>query len=237
MESVFDSNQKNLAKSAGALLENTIAEHGGQPLLILVSAGSALQVLADVTVPENTSHITLGVLDERFTKDVAENNFLLLTQTSFYRDIVQRGGHTIDTSKYFERVEDLAEMMDNSWRTWIEKNPDGHVVATFGMGADGHTAGIMPYAEDAGMFEILFEDERRFAVGYDARGKNAIPLRATATLPFLRAHIDVGIGYVTGVEKKSVLERLLGEHGTDAETPSRIFRDIQNFTLFTTIAS
>ncbi|MBP6946310.1 MAG: 6-phosphogluconolactonase [Candidatus Pacebacteria bacterium] len=235
MEIIRNLNEEVLKQKAGAYFSSLLMKMESEPALILFSSGSALGILMHVTAPENTSNLTLGVLDERFTKDPKENNFATLKETNFFKNAVTRGARAIDTSMRFERVETLATTMEQAWRKWIEENPTGHILATFGMGVDAHTAGIMPYSEDTGMFEILFEDERRAVVGYDARGKNPIPLRATVTLPFLRKHITGGAGYITGVNKKPALERTLAQSGTYAETPARVFSDIPAFALFTDI--
>ncbi|MFA5877151.1 MAG: 6-phosphogluconolactonase [Candidatus Paceibacterota bacterium] len=235
MEIIRNLNEEILKQEAGAYLSSLLMKMESEPALILFSSGSALEILMHVKAPENMSNLTLGVLDERFTKDPKENNFATLKETSFFKNAVAKGARAIDTSMRFERVETLATTMEQAWRKWIEENPIGHVLGTFGMGVDGHTAGIMPYPEDAGMFEILFEDERRAVVGYDARGKNPIPLRATVTLPFLRKHVTGGVGYVTGISKRPALERALAQSGTYAETPARVFNDIQTFALFTDI--
>lgn len=237
MEVVFDAHGEKLAELAGERLSALVAEGGDTPTLLLLSGGSMLRVLAHSRPPANASRITIGVSDERFTKDPKENNFLLLKETPFYHGAIASGAHGINTGTSFESVEKLATAMENAWRAWMEKNPTGRIVATFGMGPDGHTAGIMPYAEDPGMFDILFEDERRLVVGYDARGKNEIPLRATATLPFLRSHVDAALAYVTGREKEPALQRALAETGTYAETPAQLFRVLPRFTLFTDITS
>lgn len=237
MKIAGNSNEGVLKQEAGAHLSSLLMKTESEPILILLSGGSAFDVLTHVTVPENASHITLGILDERFTKNPKENNCASLKETTFYKNAALNGARTIDTSMQFERVETLAETMNSAWEKWIEKNPSGHILATFGMGADGHTAGIMPYPEDSGMFDILFEDTRRAVVGYDARGKNPIPLRATATLPFLRTRITGGVVYITGMAKKPAFERLLAESGTYAETPARVFNDIHSLTLFTNLIS
>ncbi len=235
MEIVLNSDSDALTKQAGESLL-TLLEDRDTPTLLLLSGGSMFRVLEYTNISIDARHITIGVSDERFTKNPKENNFLLLKETPFYKSATANGAGGINTGISFESVEALAMAMENAWRQWLEKNPRRRVVATFGMGPDGHTAGIMPYAEDQELFDILFEDERRFVVGYDARGKNPVPLRATATLPFLRSHVDGGVVYVTGAEKKSPLERVLTPDGTYAETPARVLRNIPNLTLFTDIA-
>ncbi|TAK58975.1 hypothetical protein EPO14_01505 [Patescibacteria group bacterium] len=233
MEIVRNPNEETLKQEAGTYLSSLIAKEGNAPLLILFSSGSALEILSYAATPEDTSNLTLGVLDERFTKNPKENNCVSLKETSFYKNVVIGGARIIDTSMRFERVETLAETMNSAWEKWIKENPGGHILATFGMGADGHTSGIMPYPEDSGMFDILFEDERKAVVGYDARGKNPIPLRATSTLPFLRTHITGGVVYIAGENKRPALERVLCDTGTIAETPARIFKEMKSIRLFT----
>lgn len=224
-----------LQQRAGEALSTALLRESEKPLLLLLSGGSALTILEHTNVPTDSSHITLSVLDERFTKNPRENNCSLLKETTFYQRAVAAGATSINTSFPSGSVETLAEHMEKAWRAWIQKNPDGVVIATFGMGSDGHTSGIMPYPEDPGMFEILFEDERRFVVGYDARGKNPIPFRATATIPFIRAYVSEAIGYITGSEKQAGFERLVAPTGTYAETPVRVLRDLPQVHLFNTL--
>lgn len=235
---VTESNDTNiLQQKAGETLSSFFTREPKKPVLLLLSGGSALSILEHADVPADSAHITLGVLDERFTKNPRENNCVLLKETAFYKRATASGAHSINTTSPSDSVETLAEHMEKAWRTWINKNPNGVVVATFGMGPDGHTSGIMPYGEDPGMFEILFEDERRFVVGYDARGKNPIPFRATATIPFIRTYVGEAIGYITGSEKQAGFERLVAPTGTYAETPIRVLKDVPHVHLFSSIMS
>lgn len=236
MEVITNDGIQTLQEKAGAKLSSLLTKEGTAPLLLLLSGGSALTILEHVEIPADSSHITLGVLDERFIKNPRENNCALLKETGFYKKMIASGAQSINTTSPSGSVEILAESMEKAWRAWMQKNPHGKVIATFGMGPDGHTSGIMPYAEDPGMFEILFEDERRFVVGYDARGKNPIPFRATATIPFIRSHVSTAIGYITGSEKQAGFDRLLAPTGTYAETPVRVFKDVPQVHLFTTLS-
>ncbi|TAJ13356.1 hypothetical protein EPO56_03265 [Patescibacteria group bacterium] len=229
--------QELLQEKAAEELSIELRKADGTSLLLLLSAGSALSFLSKVSIPTTTSHITVGVLDERHSATEQENNFFTLSKTEFYKTLIARGSQSIATNTRLESVEALALKMENSWKLWQEKNPQGLIIATLGMGSDGHTSGIMPYPEDAGMFEILFEDNRRYVVGYDARGKHPIPLRATVTVPFLKNNVNVAITYISGNEKQNAYERLIAVSGSLAETPARIFRKMQNVHLFTTITT
>lgn len=235
MEIIKKSAVLELEKQAGSALASLLKK-APQNTLLLLSGGSALKMLEYVETPPHPSQVTIGVLDERFTKDLKENNFALLTETRLYKSLTAGGAKIIDTSKRFESVEELANTMDSSWKKWVAENPEGEILTTFGIGKDAHIAGIMPYAEDKGMFDIMFEDKERFVIGYDARGKHPVPLRATATLPFLRTHISAGIAFMVGVDKKIAFEKILSARHAVAETPAGILHEIEQITLFTDIA-
>lgn len=237
MKIVHAQTQELLQEKAAEELSRVLNEARNTPVLLLLSGGSALHFLSQVSAPTDTSNITMGALDERYSTNEYENNFSLLSKTEFYKTLVSRGAQSIATNGKFESVEALALKMESSWKLWKEKNPQGLIAITLGMGLDGHTAGIMPYPEDVGMFEILFEDNRHYVVGYDARGKHSIPLRATVTVPFLKNHVDFTLAYIFGDEKRAAYERLIKVSGSLAETPARIMQEMREVHVFTTITT
>jgi len=56
-------------------------------------------------------------------------------------------------------LEKLAHRYESSLFEWAKKHPEGKIIATMGIGFDGHTAGIMPYPENPETFARLFEDK------------------------------------------------------------------------------
>ncbi len=46
----------------------------------------------------------------------------------------------------------LAQRMEKNLRAWKNQNPQGKIIATLGIGADGHTAGIFPFADNSSTF-------------------------------------------------------------------------------------
>ena len=144
-----------------------------------------------------------------------------------------RGVLLIDTRiKENETQDDLAHRFEEGLKSWIETHANGVVIATMGVGKDGHTAGIMPYPENPALFRSLFEDEEKWVVAHDAGDKNPHSLRVTVTLPFLRM-VDHAVVYVVGEEKRATFERVLAENGALAETPARIIREMKDVRLFT----
>ncbi len=230
---VFDNDVSLLEKKAGELLQ-TLCATTDYPMLLLVAGGSALNVLQEVSLTRG-SHITLGVVDERYSHDALHNNFLQLKNTTLYTTGIQAGITCIDTSPQ-ERgsMEELVTVMKEAFRTWRGKHHTGKIYVVLGVGTDGHIAGIMPFPRDEEKFHELFENKEVAVVGYDAEDKNPIPLRVTATLPFLR-EVDGAIVYAVGDQKAEALQKVVAHEGTLFSTPARVLKQMKSVTLFTDI--
>ena len=228
-------------KAAVALNEHLFAHKNG--FCLLLSGGSALNILdSGLDVNLFNKNVTVGVLDERYSTDPKINNFDQLTQTSFYKKIVGMGAKFIDTrvresgptqkernATRKETPEKLAERFDNAL-----KNIKVPIIATVGVGADGHTSGMMPFPEDPKRFDELFKNTDRLVVSYDAAGKNQFSQRITTTLP-LMSKISYAVGIVVGNEKQQALQKIADKNGTLAETPARILREMKDVDIFTNI--
>lgn len=238
MELIQCSNADKAREYALTALQNILLEkkRAGVPVLVLLSGGSAFSILENISYSVFGPHMTIGVLDERHHMDENANNFSQLMKTDFYSASRDAGAIYIDTRVADGETQDvLAGRMERVLHEWVETHNEGVIVATMGIGADGHTAGIMPFAENADLFHELFEDEEKWIVSYDAGTKNPYPLRITVTLSFLRNHIDYAVVYAVGEEKKNALLCVLAEKGSLAETPARVIREMKHIQLFTDI--
>lgn len=215
---------------------NTIlSENSEKPILFLVSGGSARSLLEGINDKNLTSNMTLCVLDERYSKDEEVNNYLQLLVTDFFERAQNSGVHIINTTiMRNERMDEMAERLEGTLRLWVESNPNGVIIATMGIGADGHTAGIMPYPEAITLFNQLFENPNKWVVAYHAQNKNPYPMRITTTFPFLRK-INHAVVLVVGDEKQKALLKTLDEQGSLPETPARIIQEMKDVTCITTI--
>jgi 6-phosphogluconolactonase/glucosamine-6-phosphate isomerase/deaminase len=203
------------------------------PTLLLLSGGSALNLLEHISPMMLGPHITIGVLDERFSTDPKVNNFSQLSALSFFMRAKQRGCIFIDTSVHQgEMLEDLTERFESTLREWVLHNPKGAVVVSQGVGPDGHTAGIMPFPEDPMLFHTLF-DGPAWVVGYDAGKKNQYPLRITVTNTFLREVVDHSILYVIGDTKIKPLRDIISKKEQMASVPAEIVWDMKHVSLLT----
>lgn len=225
---------KNAKELAGQTLTDLFKEAGDDPVLFLSSGGSALNILEGVDKNILGQNFTFGVLDERFSGDPKINNFLQLKNK--LGDMI--GANWIDSvPRENDTLKTLANRMESAWRKWRSANAKGKIVVTMGMGADGHTVGIMPSQQlnPRGLTVKPPRFNSRWVVGYDAGAASQYPLRLTAAFEFLRKEVDFAIIYISGGEKRPALERVLVNTGDLSETPARIFREMKNVEMFTDI--
>ncbi len=242
MEIIREQTKEQAKIKAGLILQALLKQRRSPygvdyGVLFLSSGGSSLELLESVNPAILDSFYTIAMLDERFSADEHVNNFAQLARTLFYRKATIQGVHWIDTRvREGEALEELEERFEGALRAWKTNNPLGRVVATFGMGPDGHIAGMMPYPEHPSRFSFLFENPSQWVISYDAtKEKSEFPLRATTTMTFLRTMVDCGVCTVTGQEKENAFERLLALEGTLSETPARILREMKNISVVTDI--
>jgi len=222
IETLPDATASVLAKKAAEALDRHISSHWseyGDGFCLLMSGGSALTILDNgldsSLFGKNTK---VGILDERISDDPKASNFLQFKQTKFYGKLAKSGVFFID-------------IKDGKFSTLASKIP---IIATVGIGPDGHTSGMMPFPENPEYFEKTFNRTDQLVIEYDATGKSKFARRLTTTLPFMRK-IDYAVGIMTGEEKKQALERITAKEGTLSETPARIFREMKKVDIFTNI--
>ncbi|MDO8633452.1 MAG: 6-phosphogluconolactonase [Candidatus Wildermuthbacteria bacterium] len=220
MEVVRCKTKEEAIKNAGKKLNELFLSHQHSPVLFLSSGGSSLELLDEVEEQYLSHNLTVGMLDERMNVDPEASNSSKFRKTSFFAKLEAKNILLVDIFK--------------EGFTFREKYPQGKVIITQGVGADGHTAGVFPFPEDEKKFQDLFEDKERLVVEYDAGGKTEYSSRVTVTMPFLRK-VDHSVVYMVGEDKHDALERVLAEEGTLHETPGRIVREMRDATIFTDI--
>lgn len=228
--------KQEVIEAAGRALNEVLLREPERPILFLTAAGSALALLDAVRTEALGSGLTIGVSDERFDTDPKINNFAQMAATPFFKRAEAAGSGFINTRPMpGETLHLMGKRFDQELKEWRRKNPEGRIVMTQGIGPDGHTAGVMPFPENPELFHDLFEDESRWAVGYDATGKNEYPSRVTVTLPFLRNEVDETILYVVGDNKREPLQKALSQEGSLNEIPAAILSEMKKANVFTDI--
>lgn len=238
MASTEYAESSSLLMDAKKALHGVLTEHFASvtPTLLLLSGGSSLALLEGQEASVVGNNVTIAPLDERYSTNPSENNMAQIAATSFYEKAIGNGAHVIDTRvKEGESREELAKRFNDALVEWIKSHPNGKIIATTGIGPDGHVSGVMPYPEDAEGFTTRFDDgdNAHLVVGYDAGDKNQYPERVTTTMNLIRK-IDTAIAYVAGSGKKEAVRRVLSDEGSIAETPARILKEISGKVLLFT---
>lgn len=216
-------------------LNECLKSSKNHPVLLMLSGGSSLELLAGIEMRNIGKNVTITVLDERYSSDPAVNNFSQIEATEFYGKAEKRGIDYIDTSiRAGDTPKKLAQRFEKRLRSWIRRNPKGRIIVTQGIGPDGHTAGIMPFPENPKRFQKLFNQGRSWVISYNAtKEKTPYPFRITVTYNFLREQVDCAVAYATGKQKKRAVKKLVAKKGSEADTPSRILLEMEDASLFT----
>lgn len=223
-------------REAGKIITKILREQHNRPVLLLSSGGSTLDILEQVTFPEKKEMITLSVLDERLSQDSLVNNFSRLVTLPFFHSFVVSGGKSIDTRmRSGDSVFSLSNRFETALRRWKRDYPQGIILITQGIGTDGHTAGIMPFPENPELFKTLFDDPKRWVVGYDAGIKNPYSLRVTVTITFLREMVDCSIVFIAGENKASLLKNFLQHQEKTCDAPLYILKEMRKVVIVTDI--
>ncbi len=191
-----------------------------EPVLWLVSGGSnvAIQLQAMAGISETQSaNLTILPVDERYGPyDHKASNSAAMRKAGFDPKKAKWIDILVDNPSIEEATARLAAHLSEA--VAIEST----VVATLGIGNDGHTAGILP-----GSVGVHSPD---LAVWYIADDFQRITLTATA----LRDYGDYVFVSAFGEGKKSALKLLIAASGETMDTtPALILNDINRTTLFT----
>jgi len=234
MEIFHAKTQTDAAEAAGEAVNDFIRKHKKNDILLLLSGGSALE-MTDYIDPELLDeNVTVSVADERFSANSEVNNFSLLQNTSFYEFAREKDASFIGTlPRPGETLLQISQRYEKALRAWSQKNPWGKIIAVLGMGSDGHTAGIFPVPNDEIRFNQLFLSEN-WVTGYDNGGQKLPRERFTITFSFF-GHIDRGIIFLAGKEKKSALADVLKNHSKPHILPALGWYKIKSAEIFTDI--
>lgn len=220
------------AATAGRRLTELLSE-GEQPILLLLSGGSAFEPLK-YTESHSADLLTVTVLDERFSADPEINNFLQLRRSAFTANAHTRGCQFIETvPREGETLPQFASRFEDSLRSWRNKNAGGSIIATVGIGEDGHTAGVLPMQHDAVRFASLFVETQRWIVGYEAISPSVHRLRVTVTLSFMIVHIDHAVVFAVGASKCPIIEKVLKGGAALHECPALVLHSLRDAILIT----
>lgn len=215
MNYIYSENPVNDAAShLAAVIRLRLLE--GQTVLWLLSGGSGVKIgiqashlLADVDL----SKLSVTLTDERYGPvNHEDENWrqldeggLSLPGAQLYRPLIGK-----------DRTETASEFAD-----WLQQQvaQANYTIGLFGIGADGHTAGIKPHS--------LAVDSAAFAVGYVGEDFERITMTS-----FAITQVDEIVVQASGQTKQAVVAQLLSSNQPLAEQPAQILKQIPLVTIY-----
>ena len=177
-------------------------------VLWLLSGGSNIQIQLDVLKRlKYASHhnLTISLIDERFVPlDSPNSNWHALLDGGLNGERARLEPPIIDWDL---SLQDAA----HDWTLRLGKRIEEAdvVVGQFGIGEDGHTAGILPHT--AGVRE-----QDKLVLGYEGND-----FQRLTTTPALFKRLDLAIGVAMGTAKKPIIERMVTDISSD-EQPAQL---------------
>ncbi len=200
------------------VIANKILEHlkKEESVLWLVPGGSAIKiaVLASRIISEEPhSNLVVSLTDERYG-DVGhkDSNTKQLSDAGF--SLPDAKIIPVLSNKSMEETSsDFTQSLERALKT------SDYKIGFFGMGKDGHTAGILPNSE------AVFADGLTCGYNTDTFKRITITFKAIEQL-------DEAVIYAVGEEKYPALKNLEGDLPL-SEQPAQIYKKISKVTLFT----
>lgn len=208
--------------SPDAAIDHIIASllgplQSGRRVVWLLSGGSAIPLevaAARQLPPEVTPTLTTLLIDERYDELGHEaENYTQLINAGFPLPI-----NRVLTGKPIDRTTaDFAATVQHALQTADVS------IGVFGIGADGHTAGIKPHSPAVSATELAahyaWDDFERITV-----------------TPLLIRSLDEAIIYAVGAEKADTLQQLFHEDAPIGDQPAQVLKAVKTSTLYTDIS-
>ena len=201
--------------------------------LLLLSGGSAGKEVAPLLTQrfstiKHLNNLTIGLVDERFGPPGHADSNMLVIKESGLAEIVERNRGTVMWPLQSDSMtKDTVVKAYNSQITRRFGSCNGRTLGVFGIGEDGHTAGIKPLPKET--FNSIFTDSPALVTGYRAKDYERITLT-----PLGINQITMAVIFAIGEKKQAVLEKLVGPTKcNEHEFPAGIFRKHKNVHVFT----
>ncbi|HYV33561.1 MAG TPA: hypothetical protein VE973_01820, partial [Candidatus Limnocylindria bacterium] len=122
MENKFEllrqADKESAAAEAGEYLNLKLLDSKKTPVLLLLSGGSAFEILNYIGPSALGPNLTVSVLDERFSLDEKVNNFAQLQKTDFYKDALDAEASFFGT---FPRPNETIEQLAQRWEANLKR--------------------------------------------------------------------------------------------------------------------
>lgn len=210
MQVIHTSNVNLAAKTiADEILQMLLID---QPVLWLLSGGSAIELaVATAALLKPSPHLTIGLVDERYgNPGHPDSNLSQLETAGFSLPInpVLHGGSVPEEVARFEQ--------------FLTVHRSDKLVGIFGMGLDGHTAGILPKSPPT--------ESHSLVCGYQSH-----PFCRITTTPLLLSLVKSAYLWLQGSAKSEQFSRLQTDYPAVLQ-PAQYLKSATNLTIYTDIA-
>lgn len=210
---------RNVSTAAPVIdyLANTIITllANGKRVAWFVTGGSGIPLEVEVSkriAGKELGHLMVTLSDERFgSVGHADSNWQQLQEGGFALP-----GAEVVPVLYDATQQDTVAAYNQTVRRFIETAD--YKLGFFGMGADGHVAGILP--------ESAVLESQAMADIYDAGSFTRITMT-----PFAISQLDEAVLYATGESKRTALENLTKDL-IIANQPAQILKQLHTLTIF-----
>jgi 6-phosphogluconolactonase/glucosamine-6-phosphate isomerase/deaminase len=206
--------------------------------VMLLSGGSAIGVAKELLslLPADTSlsSVTFALADERWVDlSSKDSNAVQLTEAGVIAEIEKRGGTFIPLLTSDVTSPEELVLKANAIYEELLKQAE-QIVMIAGIGADGHTAGMLPHATSE-EFELFSQAEHVVSYTIPEQSDNPFKQRITTTLATL-SFVDTVFLYATGEEKAAVLNTFIKKDQPLHQVPAlSLYLSQQPVQLLTTI--
>lgn len=211
------------------------------PVLFLVSGGSTAKIAVHICDQLNKKFagktgglkwlMTFTLADERYGEFGHNNsNWQFLLDSGFSPTNFSTVPILKKTAGAAETLEEAVSSFNSFLSDAVTRaeNKKLYIVGLFGIGEDGHTAGILPHSPAAKLGASQRETSTEtWATGF----KSALFSRITIAPAFFQ-HIDLATAWAGGSSKKTALEALFTE-GSPEEIPGRYLSLPKKTIIFT----
>ncbi|MCA9383842.1 6-phosphogluconolactonase [Candidatus Dojkabacteria bacterium] len=192
-------------KIADTIAKSILNQLGaGNKVLLLTAGGRAHKVydeLARLLNNNDLANLTVSLGDEHWSmnKEDDATSWSNFSDLNFWSVVIKNNGRVYDIIQGQGQDTD-SDLFD----TFLEEqiSSGAYVISWQGMGADGHTAGILPNTKEE--FSQIYL-QNRYSVAHDQGGKT--PLRVTITPKLIESTKEIYV-YAVGEEKKEMLTKM-----------------------------
>jgi 6-phosphogluconolactonase/glucosamine-6-phosphate isomerase/deaminase len=217
MHELIVTNREGATRAVVRGLDKTL--ESGLKVLWLLCGGSNVQLELDVFKAlkhATRDKLVISLVDDRFVAmDSQNSNWHQLIDGGLNGERAQLEPPVVDWSL---SIDDAA----HDWAVRLQRRIDDAdaVIALYGIGPDGHIAGIVPNG-------VAVAEREKLVVGYQGHDFPRI-----TTTPLLIPQLDLAIAVVMGDVKKPVLERFQTDL-EPAEQPAQLLKQAAELVVYT----